>query len=99
MAPQKTFKDKKLVIVGFSLAGLNLLLELKDVFDVTMIDKNSYFEYVCNNVGCIIDDTLIEKLSISYEDVIKAHNNKFKFLQGLVTKVNNDNSLELEQNS
>ena len=39
--------DKKVVIVGASFAGLAIAEGLWDSFEVTIIDKNDFFENVC----------------------------------------------------
>lgn len=39
---------KKVVIIGGSFAGIAVASYLWDSMELLMIDKNDYFEYICN---------------------------------------------------
>lgn len=48
--------DKRVIIVGCSFAGLTLAEQLWDSHDVTIIDKNDYFEYICTGTRSFVKD-------------------------------------------
>lgn len=58
--------DKKVVIVGASFAGLSVAEKLWDQFDVTIVDKNDYFEYICTNTRSIVEDEHMDEITLSY---------------------------------
>jgi NADH dehydrogenase FAD-containing subunit len=58
--------EKKVVIVGASFAGLTLAEKLWDKFNVILIDKNEYFEYICTMARALIKDSYINDLTIRY---------------------------------
>lgn len=58
--------DKKVVIVGASFAGLTLAEKLWDSFDVLLIDKSNFFEYICTNPRSLVEDEHINEITLSY---------------------------------
>lgn len=68
---------------------------LWDHFDVTLIDMKEFFEYNPASVRCSVDDDWINNIIIPYSDIAKSHPGKFTFLQGKLTKVNNDDTIEI----
>jgi NADH dehydrogenase FAD-containing subunit len=72
--------EKKVVIIGASFAGLTLAEKLWDKFNVILIDKNEYFEYVCTNPRALVKDSYINDLTIRYQDIIASHQNKAQFI-------------------
>jgi NADH dehydrogenase FAD-containing subunit len=74
--------DKKVVIVGASFAGLNLAEQLWDDFEVIIIDKNNYFEYICTATRSLIEEEHNDQISLSYSQMMRAHAKKASFIQG-----------------
>ena len=79
--------DKKVVIVGCSFAGLHLAEQLWDKFQVLIIDKNDYFEYVCTGSRSLVDDEHFDTTTLHYAQFIRSHSNKATFMQGVLEKI------------
>ena len=65
--------DKKVLIIGCSFAGLTVAQQLWDTHQVTIIDKNDYFEYICTCTRSFVDDSQFDNISLSYVQMLKAH--------------------------
>ena len=91
--PINTFKNKHVVIVGLSYAGFAIAEKLWDHFNVTCIDQNDYFEHICTSFKCSIDDKYHQEVLYSYDNMVKAYNNKFQFRQAKLVQVNQNDSV------
>eukprot|EP00347_Sterkiella_histriomuscorum_P009521 403340890 len=63
-------RKKKIVIVGVSFAGIELTKKLINLdkdqqFEILLIDKNEYFEFVCTNTIGLTDETHLPRTLIS----------------------------------
>lgn len=68
-----TRSDKKVVIVGASFAGLSLAEKLWDHFDVLLVDKSDFFEFVCANPRTLVQDDIANEITIGYNQILRAH--------------------------
>jgi NADH dehydrogenase FAD-containing subunit len=58
------------VVVGGSFAGFEVIANIRDRFDdITLIDKNEYFEYMCLNLRAFVKQDYIKELTMKYEDI------------------------------
>ncbi len=58
--------ETKVVIVGASFAGLHLAEQLWNDFDVTVVDKNDYFEYICTGTRSLVEEEHLANITLSY---------------------------------
>lgn len=56
--------DKKVIIIGASFAGLSVAEHLWDHFDVMIVDRKDYFEYVCTNTRSFVDSEHFDNITI-----------------------------------
>lgn len=85
-----------MIIVGFSYAGFNLAQKVWDHFDVTVIDKNLYFEHICANVKTSVDADFTDKILYSYDMIAKSYP-KITFKQATLIGVMQDNNIHVRQ--
>lgn len=90
-------EKKKVVIVGGSFAGLAAAEHLWTDFDVTLIDKNSFFEYCCMNARALVKESYIDELIVPYSDIVKTSGNKLTFIQGTLEMVNANNTIDIRR--
>lgn len=68
-------EKKKIVIVGFSFGGRNLIKSLMNIdpdgrkFDILIIDKETHFEFICTNYFGLTEPEAYSKNAVSFEDV------------------------------
>ena len=91
--PQKF--DKKVVVVGGGFAGTTIAERLWNNAHVTLVDKKDHFEYFITNFRLLIKTNDFDQISVAYEDIRKAHNNVFDFVQGALTTVNTDDTITI----
>ena len=72
---------------------MGLALELQDSFDVTIIDKNDYFEAIAATLKFVSDDEWLQKITIQFSEVAKG--NKLNFVQATLSQVNTNNSIDI----
>lgn len=76
-------EKKKIVIVGFSFGGRNLVKSLLHIdpngkkFDILVIDKESHFEFICTNYFGLTEPEAFMKNAVSFETVNKSINKEF----------------------
>lgn len=70
------------MIVGGSFAGFTMAELLWDHFEVVVIDMKSYYEFLCSNIKCAVDDKWVDTITVPYDQIVQNNNNKFKFIQG-----------------
>lgn len=87
--------NKKVVVVGGSFAGMTIAESLWDYFEVTLVDMKDFFEFNPANLRCAVDDQWIDNICLPYSDIVNGHPGKFNFVQGKLTKVNKENTIEL----
>ncbi|MBT3720800.1 FAD-dependent oxidoreductase [archaeon] len=78
---------KKIVIIGAGFAGLSVLLGLlkkRKLFDITLIDKDDYFEYTPSLHLCIDNPNYIKKIKLNLTKYYKEF-----FIQDLVKEIKN----------
>ena len=98
-------QKKKIVIIGGSFGGRVLTQALQALdpqehcFEITIVDKNPHFEFICSNFKSFVDDDF-SKNAIAFESMVKYYNSeRVKFVQGKLTNVNHaSNEVELEHN-
>ncbi|CDW86381.1 pyridine nucleotide-disulphide oxidoreductase family protein [Stylonychia lemnae] len=90
--------DKKVIIVGCSFAGLTLAEQLWDYFDVTLIDKNDYFEYICTTTRSLVKDEHLDSITVSYVTMMRAHSKRAEFQQGTLMEIYPERNQILLQN-
>ena len=64
--------DKKVVIVGSSFAGMAVAEQLWDEFDVTIVDKNEYFEFICTGARSLVSNEHFDSISMNYVTLLRA---------------------------
>ena len=72
---------------------MGLALSLQDHFNVTVVDKNDYFEGIAATLKFVADPDWLQKITIQYEQVAKGNN--LTFVQGTLSQVNTNNSIDL----
>lgn len=72
--------NKHVVIVGGSFAGLTIAEFLWNHFEVTVIDKNDYFEFFVTNMKCLVDDNDFADTVVPFSEIVSGNKNKFKFM-------------------
>ena len=72
---------------------MGLALSLQDHFNVTVVDKNDYFEGIAATLKFVADPDWLQKITIQYEQVAKGNN--LPFVQGTLSQVNTNNSIDL----
>src|SRR5438105_2311639 len=90
----KCLNPVKVVICGGSFAGLGLIRQLLRLdpngikYEITLVDKNEYFEFICTNYEALVDPTRIKGLVIPYGTVIQSFRSEHvHFKQGKLIKV------------
>lgn len=85
---------KKIVIVGGSFGGkiLTQCLQALDPnetqLEITIVDKNEHFEFICTQFLALAEDDQFKKNSIPFVDSIKFFkSDRVKFVQGKLVKV------------
>ena len=68
--------DKKVLIVGASFSGMAIAERLWDQFEVTIIDKNDYFEYSCTGSKSLVENEHLDHTTSNYSLLFRAHHNK-----------------------
>lgn len=66
--PSTTHKSKRVVIVGFSFAGLALAQSLWDHFTVTVIDAHDYWENISPSVKLTVDPEYADEIMAPFKD-------------------------------
>jgi len=68
---------KKVVIIGFSFGGRNLLKSLLHIdpegkrFEILSLDKETHFEFICTNYFGLTEPEAFMKNAVSFETVMK----------------------------
>ena len=88
-----------LVIVGGSYAGFNLLNKFIGQFNITLIDKNEFFESNPTNMKYLVDDNEFDQFTVPFSELEKGYHGQFKFIQGTLTTVNTDNSITIKKHN
>eukprot|EP00347_Sterkiella_histriomuscorum_P010740 403375101 len=105
MKSNTVMTDKRVIIIGCSFAGLSLAEQLWDTHEVTIIDKNDFFEYICTGTRSFVDDDHFDEISVSYVSMMKAHSQRAEFVHGCLEEIfpeqnqiliRNGNTKELE---
>ena len=92
--------DKKVVIVGCSFAGLTLAEQLWDTYEVMIVDKNDYFEYVCTGSRSLVNDEHFNSTTMHLAQFVRSHSNKASFMQGVLEKIEpSENYIVVKTNS
>ncbi len=92
--------EKKVVIIGCSFAGLTLAEQLWDSFEVVIVDKNDYFEFICSNSKSLVNDEHFNNTSLHFAQYIRQHSNKATFMQGALEEiVPSDNFVVIKTNT
>jgi len=68
------------VVVGGSFAGMAVVLELLDSFNVVLIDRKAYLEYVALATRAVAQNDFLDKLCIPYQEIVQAYGDRFKFI-------------------
>lgn len=61
------------------------------------MDRNDYFEYICTNPRALVKEAYINDLLISYADIVKGNGHKFEFIQGVLERVNGNNTIDVRK--
>jgi NADH dehydrogenase FAD-containing subunit len=76
-------EKKKVVIVGFSFGGRNLLKSLLHIdpvgkrFEILILDKESHFEFICTNYFGLTEPEAFMKNAVPFETVMKSVKKNF----------------------
>ena len=76
-------EKKKVVIIGFSFGGRNLLKSLLHIdpegkrFEILILDKESHFECICTNYFGLTEPEAFMKNAVDFETVMKTVNKNF----------------------
>lgn len=85
------------MIVGASFAGLEVARRLWDYLDVTIIDRQDFFEYICTSARGIVKEDHIDTITTTYHQLVyEASMDQLKFVQGILKQVNRDRTIEIE---
>jgi NADH dehydrogenase FAD-containing subunit len=88
--------DTRVVIVGASIAGLEIAELLWSYTEVVLIDTKDYFEYQPSLVRAPVQGEVLDDVTMSYASILKAHGNKASFIQAKLIQVNSTNSILVE---
>lgn len=77
---RKPYGSTRVVIIGFSFAGLQIASMLWDQFDVVVIDKNDYFDNVCSGAKCLVDPDWNKEILFPFAEMEKAYESKYRFV-------------------
>ncbi len=88
--------NKKVIIVGGSFSGLTMAFGLMQSFDVLVIDKNDYFDYVCIAPRAIVQENFVEKCTLKYSEFFISKGGLVNFMHASLSQVNSDNSIEVQ---
>ena len=61
--------NKHVVIVGGSFAGMSIAEMLWNHFEVTVIDKNEYFEFFITNMKCLVEDNNFDDIILPFSEI------------------------------
>ena len=82
--------------MGGSFAGLEVARKIWEYCDVTLIDKNNFFEYTCTATRGFVSNKRIHDILIGYDKIFeRAARNKVDFIQGSLLNVNEDCTIEI----
>ena len=84
-----------MVIVGGSYAGLACAESLWDLFNVTVVDRNDYLQLTPAAVKFTVNADLAGNVCVPYSEIVAGNKSKFQFVQGTLTQVNKDNTIEI----
>lgn len=83
------------MIVGFSYAGLTLVSALQDLYKITVIDQNDYFEHICTNFKSFVDEDFPDRILRPLEKTAQSFD-KIDFLQATLLNVNLDDTVTVQ---
>jgi NADH dehydrogenase FAD-containing subunit len=93
----KQTQKKRLLVVGASFAGIYMAQNSWDHWQVTLLDKTSYFEVLTNYFKEYVEDNYIDRLQTDYTEFIRTAPQKdVKMVLGKLTNVNANNSVAYE---
>ena len=92
------------MVVGGSFAGqtaIKQLLELDPkghLFDIVLVDKSSFFEFVCTNPVSLTHEEHFHNINTSFSTVTQSfRSSHVSFRQGRLVKINDEhNEIEIE---
>ena len=67
-------KKKRVVIVGFSIGGFMIANSLMDHVNVTVIEKNDYFESITVSIKAALDKALLDDVLTLNEKAVAVFN-------------------------
>ena len=71
--------------MGGSYGGLTCAQGLWDSFDVTVIDRNDYFQHTQGTIKLAHDTELPSIITIPYKEIVEGNKNRFQFRQATLT--------------
>lgn len=92
---------KHLVIVGGSFSGLMLLDQIKEKFNVTLIDKKDHFEWIPSLPAVLVNPDIIKTSeSVNFEEMISQNQvfgSHVQFVQGMLVSVVDTNTIKIKR--